>query len=277
MKLGLQQDRGHRHSAINKEDMMKRTIALPATALAVLSLAACEDATGPDNDEFHFNPRVIEGEWRGQALPGDLLEIKGISGDIQASASLDQEIVVKWTKRGQQDDPASVSVQVVQHANGITICAVYPDVPGQPDNECLPGDFGHMATQDIDVDVDFTVTVPAGVDFRGRTISGDINADHLRGDVEGATVSGDVSITTSELAEASTISGSIEASIGRSDWDRDLAFTTVSGSLSVSIPANTNAEVPVLHDGSIRGTLGSGGALLRLSTVAGSVRLRRGS
>ncbi|UCG87989.1 MAG: DUF4097 family beta strand repeat protein, partial [Gemmatimonadota bacterium] len=120
----------------------------------------------------------------------------------------------------------------------------------------------------------------------------DIYADELHSDVFGSTVSGDVHIATAELAEASTVSGSIDAAIGRSDWGRDLAFTTVSGGVIVEIPGNTNAEVwataengtvssdfslPVLQDGSVRGTLGSGGALLRLATVDGSVRLRRGS
>ncbi len=272
---------------------MKRTISLPAAALAALGLAACDDVTGPDSDETHYyHPLAIEGEWRGQALPGDLVEIKGISGDIRASTAPGQEVVVTWTKQGRQSDPAGVTVEVVLHADGITICAVYPDLPGRPKNECLPGQLGHMVTQDNDVSVDFTVTVPAGVDFSGHTVSGDVFADDLRSNAIGATVSGNVNITTSELAEASTVSGSIEASIGGSNLDRDLAFTAISGSVTVSIPTNVNAEVwatavsgsvfsdfslPARPDGSIRGILGSGGQLLRLSTVSGNVMLRRGS
>ena len=46
----------------------------------------------------------------------------------------------------------------------MTICAAYPDVPGQPANGCLPGDEGSTHVEDNDVRVDFTVSVPAGVD-----------------------------------------------------------------------------------------------------------------
>jgi len=271
---------------------MKRTITLPAGALTVLGLAACSDATGPDHDETPHDPIAIQGEWRGQVMPGDLLEIKGINGDIQATAAVGREIVVTWTKWGSEYDPAGITIEVVHHADGVTICAVYPDVPGRPKNECMPGQQGNMVVQNNDVAVDFNVTVPTGVDLVGRTVSGDVYADGLRSNVFGSTVSGNVDITTSEVAEASAVSGSIEASIGRPDWHQDLAFTTASGSVAVSIPGNTNAEVwatsltgnvssdfslPVQHDGSIRGTLGSGGALLRISTVAGNISLRRSS
>jgi hypothetical protein len=271
---------------------MRTTIALPATALTALGLAACGDVTGPDFAEPRYTSVVIEGQWHGDVLPGDHVEIKGIVGTIEAATAPNQEVVVTWTKRGRQYDPAGVTVEVLRHADGITICAVYPDLPGRPMNECLPGERGNMVVQGNDVAVDFTVTVPVGVDFIGRTVSGNIYADNLQSDAFSSTVSGNVNITTSELAEASTVSGSIEASIGRSDWNRGLAFTTVSGSVAVAIPENTNAEVwattvtgnifsdfslPVLQDGSIRGSLGGGGALLRLSAVAGSIILRSGS
>ena len=271
---------------------MRRTIALSVAASTALGLAACDDVTGPDSGEPGYYPVAIEGEWRGQALPGDLLEIKGISGDIGASAATGLEVVVRWTKRARHGDPAGVTVEVIRHANGITICAVYPNPPGRPKNKCLPGEQGNMVVQDNDVSVEFSVAVPTGVELSARTVSGDIDADGLRSYVFGSTVSGNVSITTSEFADASTVSGSIDASIGCSNWDRDLAFTTVSGSVSVTIPGNTNAEVwataetgtvasdfalPELQDGTIRGTLGAGGALLRLATVGGSIELRRGS
>jgi uncharacterized protein YaiE (UPF0345 family) len=260
--------------------------------MAALGVTACGDTMGPDTDSGWNHTQVIEGEWRGQVTAGNTIEIKGIQGNIEAATASGQEIVVTWKKRGRHDDPAGVTVDVVQHAGGVTVCAVYPDIPGGFRNDCLPGENGHMATREFDVAVDFTVLVPAGVDFNGRTISGDVRVEDLSSNAFGSTISGNVDITTSELAEASTVSGSVNASIGRSDWRRNLAFSVMSGSVTVSIPENTNAEVwataatgsvssdfslPRLMDGSLRGNIGAGGGMLRLSTVTGSISLKQNS
>jgi hypothetical protein len=271
---------------------MKTMTALSAAAVTALVLAGCGDATGPDYGDNSYDLQAIEGEWRGQTAAGTSLEIKGLNGDIRATAAAGQEIAVTWTKRGTKDDPAAVRVEVLQHERGITICAVYPDVPGRPANECGPGLEGHITTQNNDVSVDFIVILPAGVDLVARIVAGDVEAVELHSEVLAATVSGNVDIATTELAEATTVSGSIAAEIGRSEWGRNLAFTSVSGRVDVTVPATTNARVwassttgsvssdfplSLQNDGSVRGTLGIGGALLELSTVGGDVRLRRGN
>jgi hypothetical protein len=42
------------------------------------------------------------------------------------------------TKHGRRSDPAEVEIEVVEHAGGVTICAVYPS-PGSRPNECRQG------------------------------------------------------------------------------------------------------------------------------------------
>ncbi len=74
----------------------------------------------------------------------------------------------------------------------MTICGVYPDVPGKQANECLPGDEGSTHVEDNDVRVDFTVSVAAGVVFVGRNVSGSV--------------------------VAAPVSGNVTATIGRADW-----------------------------------------------------------
>ena len=54
--------------------------------------------------------------------------------------------------------------------NGVTICAVYPTVPGREPNTCEPGGAGKSNTRDNDTVVHFDVRVPYGVGFVGRTI-----------------------------------------------------------------------------------------------------------
>ena len=101
---------------------------------------------------------------------------------------------------------------------------------------------------------------------------------------------GDIRIGTTRLATATTLWGSIVASIGQPDWGRALEFSTMPGDIAVTIPAATNARVQAttqsgritsdfpLTQGSSRdrrGTIGSGGPMLKLSTMNGDIALRR--
>lgn len=256
-------------------------------SLAVVATVAC------DGDGESVGPRPGDSEsfvWSGTVAPGARIEIKGINGAIEASPAIGDEVEVSAVKRGESDDPATVTIEVVRHDGGVTLCAVYPDVPGEPANRCLPGDRGTMNVRDNDVEVEFTVLVPAGVEFRGLTVNGGVEAHGLESNAFAGTVNGSVIVTTTRLGAAFTVNGSVRASIGQPTWDRDLAFTTVNGDVSVAIPANTDAEArlstvngevssefpleevtPVL----LRGTLGAGGPRLTLSAVNGDVTLGR--
>ena len=257
------------------------TLSLLAAGVALL---ACGDSTGPGGIP-------IEDEWSGQMEAGDVLEILGVNGGISATAAPGSEATVSFTKQGIGDDPASVTGEVVEHAGGVTICAVYPDVPGQPANECAVGG-GHMSVQDNDVQVTFTVTVPAGVTFEGWTVNGGVTADDLESDASLWTVNGSLIVSTTQLADATTVNGSITAVIGQATPNRDLPFTAVNGNVTVTVPAATNAEARLVTvsgnvnsdftltefaPGDWRGTLGSGGRALTLTTVNGNVTLIRGS
>ncbi len=258
-----------------------------ASAFAVAALTGCGngDATGPNgngsDDEF---------EWSGTIAQGDQIEIKGVQGNITATGTSGGQVEVRATKSGSQDDPAEVTIEVVPHANGVTICAVYPDVPGQPANECLPGDQGNLGASNNDVQVTFTVDVPAGVVFVGKNIAGAVTGNDLRSEAILVAVSGNVTVETTEIAEAAVVSGNVTAVIGRANWGRNLDFAAVSGSIDVEVPSNTNAEVEAATvSGSINsdfpltgpandktGTLGTGGPTLFLGTVSGNIRLRSG-
>ena len=74
--------------------------------------------------------------------PGQAIEIKGVNGDVRAEPSGSNEVEVVAVKRAQRDNPESVRIEVVPHAGGVTICAVYPSRDGQQPNECLPGNDG---------------------------------------------------------------------------------------------------------------------------------------
>jgi putative adhesin len=232
-------------------------------------------------------------EWRGALATGQTLEIKGINGDVRAQASASTDASVTAVKTARRGNPADVHIEVVPHAGGVTICAVYPDVAGQEPNRCEPGGNSKSHTRNNDTTVRFDVHVPVGVTFIGRTVNGSVEGDGLNGDAEGHTVNGSVRLTTTGTASGNTVNGSLNLSMGRTDWRDEAKFSTVNGSITLRLPAYLSANLhattlngeiesdfPITTTGAVNrrridGTIGNGGQPLTLSTVNGSVKLLR--
>jgi hypothetical protein len=252
--------------------------------IALLLLLAAAPAAAAQRPDF---------EWKGVVAAGKAVEIVGVNGSIRAGGGSAREVEVRATKRGRRSDPDEVMIEVVEHAGGVTVCAVYPARRAGRENECLPGGKGRNETRDNDVNVEFTVAVPASVRFIGRTVNGSVEAEGLSETVEARTVNGSVKIDTRSWATASTVNGSIRARLGRTDWPGEAEFETVNGGISLELPASTSADVsastvngsietdfPLTIQGRwgprrLNGTIGQGGRRLALSTVNGDMTLRR--
>ena len=232
-------------------------------------------------------------QWRGMVRQGQSIEIKGVNGDVRAEPSGSNEVEVVAVKRANRDNPESVRIQVVPHAEGVTICAVYPSRDARQPNECVPGEGGRMNVQNNDVSVRFVVRVPAGVTLVGKTVNGEIEATRLNGDVALTTVNGSVSFSTTAGGRASTVNGSIRGQMGRADWLNTLEMGTVNGSITLTLPPDLSTDVrastvngdissdfPLTITGRIsrrklEGTIGGGGRVLALQSVNGSITLKR--
>jgi hypothetical protein len=232
-------------------------------------------------------------DWQGVVGEGQTLEIRGVNGGIDVRPTSDSRARVQATRVGRRSDPESVRIEVVEHRGGITICAVYPTPErAERENECRPGG-GHNSTNRNDVEVDFRVELPAGVLFSGHTVNGDVDVEGAGADVVAETVNGDVDVQTTGFAEANTVNGDINCYLGATTMAGDVEFETVNGSITIEMPEGLNADVhastvngsidsdfPIMVTGrmnrrTLRGTIGDGGSELRLSTVNGSIRLRR--
>src|SRR5205085_2514603 len=79
--------------------------------------------------------------------------------------------------------------------------------------------------------------------FAGHTVNGEVEAHDLGADVEAYTVNGSIHVSTSGVARAHTVNGSITAVMGRADWSDELEFKTVNGGIDLTFPAGLSAEV----------------------------------
>lgn len=232
--------------------------------------------------------------WHGRLATGKRVEVKGVNGDVRAVLTTGSEVEVTAAKHSRRSDPDDVKIEVIEHDGGVTICAVYPTPRrAREENRCDVGDSWHSNTENNDVTVDFDVKIPAGVEFTGQTVNGEMSAEGLKADVKASTVNGSVRVTTTGLAEASTVNGSVYVEMGRADWANDLDFSTVNGGITLVLPAQLNTEIrastvngelstdyPLMVTGRfgprrMRGTIGTGGRTLSLSTVNGEIRLRK--
>ena len=239
-------------------------------------------------------------EWSGRLGQGQVIEVRGIIGEIRAVLSSGDQVEVVARKRGERDDFHQIAIEVAEDGNRTIICAVYGDWKhGQ--GRCHP-DFDDGDNRedrrhrnvDMDVEVDYEVRVPAGVDFDGSIVSGDIRATGLRSDVSVNTVDGEIYVETTGRAWANSVAGDIELSMG-DPGSGDLDFNSVSGDITLWLPSDFAADIDFSSlsgdldtdfemtiqrrrgrwiGSSIEGTIGGGGRELTLHTVSGDVEIR---
>jgi hypothetical protein len=259
---------------------------------AVLMIAALT-GQGLDGQE---NPL----RWSGEMSAGQTLEIRGITGSIRAEAASGATASVVAEKRGDDDDFERVLIRVEEVRGGIVVCALYHernfDRDGCEGRSSDDRDHSDHDDDSIDVSVEFVVMVPSGVELVGKMVTGDIEAEDLRSDVDANTVTGDITVSTSGIARANTVSGDIDIAMAGTDWD-DMHFNTVSGDITLRLPADIDTEVDFnslsgdidtdfdlqvrgRDEGrwvgtEVKGTIGSGGRSLSVNTVSGDLEIRR--
>jgi hypothetical protein len=272
---------------------------LAVVAATTVGFAAGDALAAPHSSAAtiagHSGRGVMDYDWSWRLAPGRTIEIEGVNGAIRATGTTGKDVVVHAHKHARHSDPDRVTIEVLEHADGITLCVRYPDVWGSRPNTCAPHGDSHMSTHDNDVIVDFDVQVPAGVRLAARTVNGEVEARGLDADAEAHTVNGSVTLETRGRAEAATVNGSVRARLGSMGVNESLDFSTVNGSITLELPQNASAEVaartvnggietdfPItirrqgfMGGHRLHGTIGRGGPQLELSTVNGGIHLRK--
>lgn len=261
---------------------LRSTSLLLAAALLAGMFTSPEPAASQSRTSRSF-------EHTARLAPGQTVWIHGINGAVIAEPSGGGPLVVEATLTGRKSDPAEVEIRVVPDSDGLTFCAIYPGRAS-----VCEGERYEMPVKDNDVTVEFRVRVPSGVRLVATTVNGGIKARGLDAAVRATTVNGGCEISTRSSGEARSVNGSVTATVGRLSASDDLDFATVNGSVTVHVVGPLDAHVsastvngalrsdfPIEMRGrwgprSMKGTVGRGGAKLHMTTVNGSIALRRG-
>ena len=250
-------------------------------SLSLLALAMVLQSGGSD-------PFV----WKEVVPAGTTVEVRGIIGSIRAVAAAGREVEILGTRhRGRNGDPAAVEVRVIRDSSRIIICTIYPrDGRWNQDNgeskrdSCERAqDNGPKVRDGNDTRIDYEVWVPAGVNFVGQTVTEGVVLSGLRGNAEGYSVAGDVSITDvrGSSVDAASISGDItfdrvdavqvyagtlsgdvqfEGAVQRNG---DYSFLSYTGELSIALPPSSgvtlNVISPCLHSARVPAAAASAG------------------
>lgn len=285
--------------------------------------AAAQTAPAPARQEPAAPRRTVQAgqedfRWSGQVARGQEIAIRGIVGDVRAEYTSGDRVEVVGRRSGDRAD--RVQIEVVERRGGVVICALYP-FRGEDrvrtnrdgdDDDCGRADGEHGSLDAEDARVDFTVRIPAGVNFDAKVISGNVFATSLRSNVDVATVSGNVQVSTTGTARAASVSGNVNATFGDTDGE-EMEFATVSGDVVLRLAGDVGADVNAqtltgniesdfdLRMGSMTGgdeedededdeggfhinvdigrqasgTIGRGGPELSVTTVSGDIRLER--
>jgi len=214
--------------------------------------------------------------WHGWTPAGQVVEINNIYGNVRAETAEGDEIEVIALKSG-TGDPADVSIEVVEHKGGVTICAVYPNATPEHPFECRPshgGGFRMAAASgseahvrwdnggggDVrlnDLRVDFLVRLPRRLRFIGRTVDGDVSAHVVEQDVEAHSVTGDVTVDLDPSSGA------------------EVRAETAMGRVSSEFPLTVRTDRD--HKTLVSTHFGNSHRVVRLKSAAGNIRLQRGA
>ena len=212
-------------------------------------------------------------EFRRSLPAGRSFHLQNIIGDVAVTGTTGRDVVVTATKRaGRHGDPEDVLIETVELNDGVALCVRYPnqyrrrsserDDDGKPRSPCSTNSsWGN--TDRNDTEVTFTVRVPAGLVLNLGTVSGDVMASNLDGEIELRSVSGDVRLDggRGETVELTTVSGNVElldirgrdvtghtisgrvtfrgAIMDKGAYD----FSTTSGDITLNLPENPNATL----------------------------------
>ena len=239
--------------------------------------------------DFHWSGHVDADRW---------VRIRDLSGYVRVERAPGNDVQITGHKSWRHGDPDRVRFVLQRTGPGqgdVLVCALWDDQDSHCDEHGYDSHSHHHGWHDEDdVKADFTVQVPAGIKVLASTVNGDVEVSGTTRDVDASSVNGRVDATSDGgPVQASSVNGSVEASMQQLRDAARLDYSSVNGSVHVTLPADLKADIelstingsvrsdfPISVEGSLepkhlRGTIGGGGIPVRIDTVNGSIELRK--
>ena len=255
---------------------------LPMLAITVFAPQAHAQRQA-QRDAFTWSQKIPEGRW---------IRVRNLNGEIHVESTSGDKVEVTATKRYRRSDPETVRFEVQKvgpNQQDVLICALWTDR-----SSCDQHGYESHNVRNNDVKVEFRVLVPKGVKVGVATVNGAVDVDGVTSEVDASTVNGGVDVnSTGGPVNASTVNGDVNARMGKFTLDNDVNFSTVNGSVIADFVGELDADVELstvngrfytdyqvtvsgrLDPRHLRAKIGKGGPRVRLTTVNGSVELRR--
>lgn len=296
-----------------------RTSALLASLLLLPAPAGAQTLVGRSDSVY---------TWRGPLPAGALLTVRNHNGPISVRPASGGTAEIRAEKRTRYGNFSDVAFDIRTGSNGdVSLCTTFRgNDPCDDDRRwSSDGDDGRR-----NVTVAITVLVPhgarvkvgtgngavsvegVGADVQASTGNGRVNVANTDGPVRVSTGNGDVDVRGAKAAvrvstgngdvTVNTAQGPVDARSGNGDIDvrmtalrasEDMGFSTGSGTVRVTLPANYNGELDAstgngevrsdfdlkvqgrMTQRRVRATIGNGGPRLRLATGNGRLELRK--
>ncbi|MFP5353895.1 MAG: DUF4097 family beta strand repeat-containing protein [Gemmatimonadota bacterium] len=255
---------------------------LLATLLAASALATPAAAQG--RPDFTWEGAIPRGRW---------LYVRNLNGSIRVDKASGDKVEVTAEKRVRRGSGDEVRIEARKLANDeVIICAIwFENTTCDEDGYRTRGN--DRWNRRNEVSVEFTVHLPDGVKLVSSSVNGAIRIDGATSEIDASTVNGSINASTSGgPVRAQTVNGGIEVRM-RDAGTEDLEFETVNGSIEIELPADLDAELDMrtvngrvssdfpltitgrINPRHIRATIGKGGRRLKVSTINGSVDIRK--
>ena len=225
-------------------------------------------------------------EWTKRMAAGSTITIRNGDGFIHVGESSSDLVEVRATKTRLRAAQNDVAFDVDESRGGAMICTLY-------DRQRSCGERSR-SSRNTSLRVEYTVLVPRDIRVNVSTGRGEISVERVGSAVTASTGIGRVFVTTERgPVNVSTGSGDVDVRIQSSPADADVTVTTGSGLIRVAVPTDFNGEVDARSENGtlrtdfeitilgridahqIRGTIGRGGARIRLQTGNGRIELRK--
>lgn len=259
-------------------------IKLTNSSAAALSKTSCaSSAQKPKGDELT--------EMFSQTYPlspTGRVSIANINGDVRINVWDQGSVKVDAVKRAySQQRLSEVTIDVTNTADSVQVKTKYPE----------DRVYSGRNREDSWASVEYTLTVPRRARLDGaELVNGSLDIQGIQGDVHASLVNGTVKAAgLGGEVKLSTVNGAVEANVTALDGAKNVAISSVNGSITLVVPSGASADVKAstLHgaitndfglavdDGqfvghSLNGQIGSGGARIRLNNVNGPIAIKRG-